>query len=232
MRQGADRGPLKERGHDLYETHACATRALIRTGALNQFRVIYEPAAGRGAISRELKAGGWRVIACDLIAYDGADPDIQTGVDFFKSFQVMYLQAIVSNPPYRQADEFIRHGIRLGLPVIVLLRLMALEGAGRSDILQHLHHVFVGIERLPKFQRDNWKGNRLKTETAPFGWFVFRPQKRHGDTFTVSRISWREEDKNGRDLELGLSAYPAPTAGLFYDPATSADRFRDEEAEG
>ena len=81
----------------------------------------------------------------------------------------MYLQAIVSNPPYRQADEFIRHGIRLGLPVIVLLRLMALEGANRSDLLQHLHHVFVGIERLPKFQRDNWKGNRLKTETAPFG---------------------------------------------------------------
>ena len=232
VRQGADRGPFKERGHDLYETHACATRALIRTGCLNQFRVIYEPAAGRGAISRELKAAGKRVIACDLIAYDGADPDIQTGLDFFKSRQVMYLQAIVSNPPFRQADDFIRHGIRLGLPVIVLLRLMALEGAGRSDILQHLFHVYVGIERLPKFQRDDWKGNRLKTETAPFGWFIFQPQKRDGDTFTVSRISWREEDKNGRDIELGLSAYPAPTAGLFYDPAASADRLRDEEAEG
>ena len=74
MRQGADRGPLKDRGHDLYETHACATRALIRTGCLSQFRVLFEPCAGRGAISRELKAGGWRVISHDLIAYEGADP--------------------------------------------------------------------------------------------------------------------------------------------------------------
>ena len=40
MRQGADRGPLKDRGYDLYETPACATRALIRTGYLNQFRVL------------------------------------------------------------------------------------------------------------------------------------------------------------------------------------------------
>jgi hypothetical protein len=224
VRQGADRGPLKEREHDLYETHACATRALIRTGCLNQFRVLYEPCAGRGAISRELKAGGWRVISCDLMAYEGRDDDIQTGVDFFKSFQVMYLQAIVSNPPFRQADDFIRHGIRLGLPVIVLLRLMALEGAGRADILQHLHHVYVGIERLPKFQRDNWKGNRLKTETAPFAWFVFLPLKRQGDTFTVSRVSWREEVKDGSDLEPGLSSYPPSTTGLFYAASQGDDQ--------
>jgi hypothetical protein len=229
VRQGADRGPLKDRGHDLYETPACATRALIRTGCLNQFRVLIEPCAGRGAISRELKAGGWRVIADDLMAYEGADADIQAGIDFFTEARpVFHLQptvAIVTNPPFRQADDFIRHGLKRGLPVIVLLRLMALEGANRSDILQHLHHVFIGIERLPKFQRDNWQGNRLKTETAPFGWFIFRPQKRHGDTFTVSRVSWREEDKNGSDVELGVSAYPPSEAGFFTD---TERRFADE----
>jgi hypothetical protein len=195
VRQGADRGPLKERGHDLYETHACATRALIRTGCLNQFERIFEPCAGRGAISRELKAGGWDIISHDLIAYEGADEDIHPDIDFFQSKNTFGIDAIVTNPPFRQSDDFIRHGLWLNLPVIVLLRLMSLEGANRSDILQHLHHVFVGIERLPKFQRESWKGNRLKTETAPFGWFVFLPQRRHGDTFTVSRISWREEDK-------------------------------------
>jgi hypothetical protein len=189
--------------------------------------VLYEPCAGRGAISRELKAGGWRVIACDLMAYSDQDGDIQTGIDFFKSFQIMHLQAIVSNPPYHQADAFVRHGLRLGLPVIVLLRLMALEGANRSDILQHLHHVYAGIERLPKFQREGWRGSRLKTETAPFGWFIFRPQKRHGDTFTASRISWREEVKDGSDFELGVCPYPPSEKGLFtYSPLT--DRFTDE----
>jgi hypothetical protein len=159
--------------------------------------VLFEPCAGRGAISRELKAGGWRVISRDLIAYDGADPDIQSGIDFFKTGQAPYLQAIVTNPPFRQGDDFIAHGLTFGIPVIVLLRLMSLEGANRSDLLAHLHHVFVGIERLPKFQRDNWKGKRLKTETAPFAWFVFLPERRPSDIFTCSRISWREEVKDG-----------------------------------
>lgn len=215
VRQGADRGPLKERGHDLYETPPEATRALIRTGCLDEYRVIYEPCAGRGAISRELKAGGWRVLSNDLIAYEGADADINSGQDFFQVRAVDYLgyvQAIVTNPPFKQADDFVRKGLSLGVPVIVLLRLMALEGAKRSDILQHLHHVYIGIERLPKFQRESWKGKRLKTETAPFAWFCFSPRKRESDTFGCSRVSWREEDKNGYTLELGVRHYSASEA--------------------
>jgi hypothetical protein len=218
MRQGADRGPLKEREHDLYETPPCATRALIRTGALNQFQCIFEPCAGRGAISRELKAGGWEVLAHELVAYPDADEDIYPCIDFFKAKKTFWVEAIVTNPPFRQADDFIRHGLWLGLPVIVLLRLMALEGANRSDLLQHLHHVFIGIERLPKFQREGWKGKRLKTETAPFGWFIFLPQRRHGDTFTCSRISWREEDKNRLDIE--------PMRRLSYDCKANDDNRR------
>jgi len=230
MRQGADRGKLKDRGADLYETPPEATRALIRTGCLNQYRVLYEPCAGRGAISRELKAGGWRVLSYDLVAYEGADPDVYSGIDFFKSDHVMmYEQAIVTNPPFRQVDDFIRHGLSLRIPVIVLLRLMALEGAQRSDIIQHLHHVFIGIERLPKFQREGWKGKRLKTETAPFGWFIFRPQRRHGDTFTCSRVSWREEVKDGSVIQPELTAYPLSfTLALALD----SNRLRDDEAQG
>ncbi len=214
MRQGADRGPLEARDHDLYETHACATRALIRTGELNQFRVLYEPCAGRGAISRELKTGGWRVVARDLVAYEGADSDIETPRDFFKALSLSQTDAIVTNPPFKQADAFIRKGLSLGVPVIVLLRLMSLEGANRSDILAHLQHVFIGIERLPKFQRDNWQGNRLKTETAPFGWFVFLPWKRHGDNFTASRISWREEVKNGHHVDSSTPVVAAIEATI------------------
>lgn len=195
VRQGADRGKLKERAHDLYETPPEATRALIRTGCLNGYRVIYEPCAGRGAISRELKTAGFQVVAQELVEYPGADADVHAGIDFFDSeIAAPWNDAIVTNPPFREGDRFIRHGLRLGLPVFVLLRLMALEGAGRSDLMQHLRHVFIGIERLPKFQREGWKGKRLKVETAPFAWFCFLPQKGDG-VFTCSRISWREEVK-------------------------------------
>lgn len=200
-RQGAVKGKFKDRAYDLRETPPEATRALIRTGALDLYRVLFEPCAGRGAISRELLAGGWRVISHDLVDYAGRDSEIQTGIDFFKSCNVTYLQAIVTNPPYRWADAFIRHGLKLGLPVYVLLRLMALEGAGRSDIMQHLHHVFIGVERLPMMHRPGWKGKKLKQGAMPFGWFCFFPEKNQDGLFTASRISWREEDKNGFDVD-------------------------------
>jgi hypothetical protein len=198
----------------LRETPPEATRALIRTGALSPYRVLFEPCAGKGAISRELKAGGWRVISHDLIHYPGADDDVQPNIDFFRSYDASYLQAIVTNPPYRWADEFVRHGLRLRIPVFVLLRLMALEGAGRSDIMEHLHHVYIGIERLPMMHRPGWRGKKLKQGAMPFGWFVFKPEPNHGH-FSASRISWREEDKSEPDIDSEptyVAALEAPRA--------------------
>jgi hypothetical protein len=75
----------------------------------------------------------------------------------------------------------------------MLLRLMALEGAGRTDVISHLHHVFIGIERLPMMHRDGWTGKRVKIATSPSAWFVFKPQTRQSRDFTASRISWRDE---------------------------------------
>ena len=201
MRQGADRGAFKDRGDDLYETPACATRALIRTGVLDQFPRILEPAAGRGAIVRELKRGGWQVLAQDLIEYVAADPEVHAGINFFGVEALAFTDAIVTNPPYRLADRFVRKGLELGVPVIVLLRLMALEGAKRSDIMAHLRHVFIGIERLPMMHREGWSGPKLKDGAMPFAWFFFHPAKRHGDIFTMSRISWREEHMESRYVQ-------------------------------
>ena len=233
-RQGAIRGRFKERAYDLRETPPEATRALIRTGELDKYRVLFEPCAGKGAISRELKAAGWRVISHDLIAYPGADPDVQGGYNFFhavNNFRIegvpevnlAPLQAIVTNPPYRWADDFIRHGLFLGKPVFVLLRLMALEGAGRSDIMEHLYHVYIGIERLPMMHRPGWKGKKLKQGAMPFGWFCFFPEKNTAGYFGASRISWREEVQNGLDVDSST------TTGVA---AVEAARAREQEFTG
>lgn len=187
----------KDRGDDLYETPACATQALIRTG---EFLIppdggsgmdIWEPCAGRGAISRELRAAGHAVLASDLVAYDGADEGIITGRDFLMERHCPRVSAIVTNPPYKLANQFIRHGLSLGVPVIVLLRLAALEGAGRADLIdKHLRRIWVGIERLPFMHRDGWDGPKSGNSGAPFAWFVFEPEERAGPVH-LRRISWR-----------------------------------------
>jgi len=154
VRQGADRSALKERGGDLYETPACATLALMQAESLPHR--VWESAAGRSAIARELEAAGHAVAKSDLVAHPGADDGIVTPVDFLlepRSSLLADAEAIVTNPPYKNADAFIRRGLfHFGLPVIVLLRLAALGGANRSDLVdRHLVRVWAGIERCRNF---------------------------------------------------------------------------------
>ena len=194
MRQGTTRGPLADRGNDFYETPPEATRALLRglDPCMDFPRKVWEPAAGRGAISRELEAAGYEVVKTDLVAHEGADPGITSGVDFLMENRAPDgVRAIVTNPPYKNADEFIRHGLALRLRVFAFLRLAFLEGAARSDLIDtHLAQVYVGIERLPKMNRDGWTGPRLGQETQQFAWFVFDHHERSGP-IEMERISWR-----------------------------------------
>lgn len=185
------RHSFADRGNDLYETPACATRALIACGEVENLGApIWEPCAGRGAIARELLAAGHNVIAQDLVAYDLADDGIETPIDFLMERKARG-SVIVTNPPYKIADQFIRHGLSLDVPVVVLLRLVAIEGVSRSDLIdKHLRRVWAGIERLPMMHRDGWEGPKNANSGAPFAWFVFEPGKRLG-AIELRRISWR-----------------------------------------
>ena len=179
---------------EFYETPGCAVRALMATGELERFRrnCLWECASGKGAIVRVLKAADFRVHSTDLIAYPGADPGILTPIDFLLEDKAPAgVGAIITNPPFAQADAFVRHGLELGPSLIVLLRLQALEGASRSDLIdKHLRRVLVGIERLPMMHRQNWDGPRTKNGGAPFMWASFAPGVRNGP-IELSRISWR-----------------------------------------
>ena len=190
MRQGADRAPLKERKDDLYETVRPAIDTLLRLEKLPKY--IWEPCAGRGAISRVLLEAGHLVCAQDLVAYRGADGGIETPVDFLMELKAPAgCDMIVTNPPFKLADDFIRHGLSLVRYIWVLQRLMAIEGANRWDIIdRHLVRVWAGIERLPTMHRENWTGPRQSKAGAPFGWFLFSSELTSGE-FTVRRMSWR-----------------------------------------
>ncbi|MEM7663819.1 MAG: class I SAM-dependent methyltransferase [Pseudomonadota bacterium] len=188
-RVGANRHALKERGNDLYETPDCATETLCRELALP--RKIWEPACGPGAIAKILKKHGHIVTCTDLVDYDYGE----SGVDFLMEYVAPEgVECIVTNPPFKLANEFVRHSLTLVPRCVMLLRLAYLEGAGRSDIIDgHLSELLVGIERLPMMHRDGWKGPKKSNAAQPFAWFVFDRHlpKNHQKTFR--RVSWRED---------------------------------------
>ncbi len=196
MRQGASRHALKERRDDLYETPQCCVTAAFKAGVFMDFisEKVWEPCAGRGAISRVLKRYGYDVVAQDLVDYPGRDPDIRTGIDFEMELKAPEgVDCIITNPPFKRADQFIRHGLKLVPHVAVLLRAMSIEGAGRADMIDnHLTDYWIGIDRPPAMHREGWTGNRLTNSGAPFAWFVFSAKPRpQGQPIRMRRLWWR-----------------------------------------
>ena len=183
------RAPLSERGHDLYETPPEATIALMRVEKLP--RHIWEPACGRGAIVNMLRDAGHDVVASDIEDY--GIPITAPGYwcrDFLLEHRAPTgTEAILTNPPYKLAADFVRHALKLCPRVVMLLRLAFIESTGRTDILDsgQLARVYPFRNRLPMMHRDGWAGPRASS-AIPFAWFVW--DAAHSGDAVLHRISW------------------------------------------
>lgn len=184
-----DRATLKERGDDLYETPPEAVHALLKIERLPE--AIWEPACGPGSIVRVLRGAGHRVHATDLVDY-GLD-DAEHGVDFLmEQAPGFYIGAIVTNPPFKLADQFVMHALTLCPKVVMLLRLTFIESTKRSGILDNglLARVHVFKNRLPMMHRAG-RGTQVaksNSNAIAYAWFVWDLEHR-GPT-EIRRIAW------------------------------------------
>jgi hypothetical protein len=187
MTSGEIRHALKDRRDDLYQTDPVATHALVKLGILPHH--IWEPACGRGAIVNILRAAGHTVWATDLVDY--RCPHSEHGVDFLMERQTRIdVEAIVTNPPFKLANEFVRHALDLCPRVIMLLRLGFLESdTVRNDVMDGgaLKAVYVFRNRIPMMHRDGWQG-KISTSKTPYAWFEW--DRAHRGDAIVKRISW------------------------------------------
>jgi hypothetical protein len=129
------------------------------------------------------------VYATDLVDYGCADSD--GGIDFLLAQAPSFaVGAVVTNPPYKLAGEFVAHAIELGIPkVVMLLRLAFLESEKRRPILDSglLARVYPFRNRLPMMHRDGWEGPKASSSIA-FAWFVW--ELGHKGPTELRRISW------------------------------------------
>lgn len=99
----------KRKPADFYATPADATQGFLNTNPPPAGCSLWEPACGRGHISRVLSANGYVVASTDLRRTGFGTP----GVDFLKTLPAAKtpIHGIVSNPPFKLAAEFIRHAL-------------------------------------------------------------------------------------------------------------------------
>lgn len=181
---------ISERGDDLYETPAVAVHALLSVEQVPA--TVWEPACGPGAIVRELRKTDRLVHAYDLVDY--GCPGAHARRDFLME-QNAPCECIVTNPPFKLAEEFTEHAISLCPTVMLLMRVAFLEGLRweKRGFRKHLARAHVFAPRLPMMHRHGWAGPVNSNSGMAFAWFVFRRDwAAHGGQPTVSWINWKE----------------------------------------
>lgn len=192
LNTGSAKASLAARGNDLYESPPEAVHALLKAEPLP--RRIWEPACGPGSIVRVLRAAGHDVLATDLVDYASPDQD-ESGFDFLMPFPVPTgIEAIVTNPPFKNAEAFVEKALTIAPKVAMLLRLAFIESERRRGILDNasLARIHVFRNRLPMMHRAGQGIEAVEKQASSalaFAWFVW--DRDHTGPITLHRLSWR-----------------------------------------
>lgn len=242
---GTDSATAEERGNNLYETPAEATRALL---ALESFRIdVWEPACGRGAISRLLEDAGYEVFLSDLVDYGTADRhgEVQR-VDSFLDVGPDYWLPdgprqggadIITNPPYGQVlNAFVARALRVHRPrkMALLLNLNFLCGFDDPDRNFAMDdnppaRILIFTRRLPMMHREGWAGPKAESRMNT-AWFVWEQDADgcYAGPTTVHRVDWKEfEEAPAREpavrtqsAEAAADSPPVSLASVTEDELT------------
>lgn len=175
--------PMRARW-EFYPTPPEATRALLSVESFEGS--IWEPACGRGDISKVLEAAGHQVVSTDLIQRDyGAGR-----IDFLRE-SVSRARNIITNPPYGRGlgDAFVLHALDLtkvtGGSVAMLLNLSSLCHPKRHSLwVGHPPSVVYALDQLHCWPEGDPSLARPATATHRYCWVVWRPDQQE------TRLRW------------------------------------------
>lgn len=152
-------------------------------------KVIWEPAAGKGAIVKPLRDAGYEVIGSDLVDYGEGFP---SGRDYLLERVPDGVGGIVTNPPFTLAEQFIRKAVHEVPYSAWLLRTNFLESTSRLSLFLTTPpaRVWISSRRLPMIHQDGWDGPRSSSNIC-YAWFIFEA----GATETKLKwFDWRETE--------------------------------------
>lgn len=180
-------GAFKREANDFYATPHSASRALFVVEKFNG--PIWEPSCGDGQICEVAKEFRHDIVATDLI-----DRGYGAGGRDFLQEKTLLAPNVVTNPPFKLAEPFIAHSLKLGAEkAAFLLRLQFLEGARRRKMFEStpLARVLVFSKRIPRMHNPDYTGPK-STSLIAFAWFVW--ERGHNGDAAVRWIAPKDVD--------------------------------------
>lgn len=163
----------ERRKADLYETPEWVTQALLDRLALMGLRIgtVWEPTCASGKMVRALSRAGYTTHASDIRKGKTISRVGTGGVDFLKSESFVTCDAIITNPPYKLARQFIEASLDRARVVAMLL-------PSDYDFASTRQHLFSNCPwfamKLQLTTRISWFENSKGTGPSEnHAWFVW-----------------------------------------------------------
>ena len=157
--------------NDFYATDPKALELLLDLEKFDPY--VWEPACGKGHLSDVLKDRGYIVKSTDLI-----DRGYGVGNIDFLQINEKHNGDIITNPPYKYAQQFVEHALELipeGNRVAMFLKLTFLESKNRREMFEHYppEYIYVSSGRLQCAMGGDFK-NLKGSSAVAYGWFIWR----------------------------------------------------------
>lgn len=156
---------------DYYATNPKTVEKLLKVENFNHY--VWEPACGEGHISKVLEAHGHKVFSTDLVNR-GYGNDF---LDFlkYKPEKGRNGMDIITNPPYKYAQEFVEHALDISMEsvkIAMLLKIQFLEGKKRRPLFDKHppQTIYVFTERQECAKNGIFTGG----SAVCYAWFVWK----------------------------------------------------------
>jgi hypothetical protein len=159
--------------HDFYGTPSWVTRGILPHLPLGG-RVL-EPAAGEGAMVRELLRAGVGASQITALEIDPARAEncpVEAKVCDYLTEEVGAYDLIITNPPYLRAQAFVERSLDIAGErgtVAMLLRLGFLESVQRRELHEARPADLYVLSQRPSFTGDG------RVDATAYAWFVWGP---------------------------------------------------------
>ena len=184
----------KREENDFYATNPIALSLFLNSIDFKLNKDLWECACGEGHLTKELEKEGFKVLSSDKI--NRGFGEVKDFLEINDKFQ----GDIITNPPFKLAEEFVEKGMQLlevGNKLILFLKIQFLEGQKRNKLFKKypLKYVYVHSSRQQCSMNADFEN--LKATTQFYAWYVWEKGFK-GDTI----LKWI--DNNRIEKEDGI----------------------------
>lgn len=156
---------------EINDFYATSPEAIIELLKVFTLKNVWECACGQGHLAVPLKQKGILKRASDLVNRGYGEGNI----DFLLE-NSSYDGDIVTNPPFKRAEEFVKKGMEIlhtGRHLCLFLKLQFLESKGREKLFEEYPPKYVFVSRRRIMTAKNGDFNKYQSSALAYAWFVW-----------------------------------------------------------